>query len=66
MGEPRQTAVAQAAAAAEIVIVDGLLQARPRPLALSLLALDGAAPWARFDAPGWRPSGSSATRPGCV
>jgi tetraacyldisaccharide-1-P 4'-kinase len=45
LGEPRQSAIELAAAAASIVIVDGLLQARPRRLSLSLLALDGLAPW---------------------
>jgi tetraacyldisaccharide 4'-kinase len=45
VGAPRSEAVALAAAAAPIVIVDGLLQARPRRLAWSVLALDGAAPW---------------------
>ena len=44
-GKDRETALAMAAAAAPLVIVDGLLQARPRPLDLSLLVLDGAEPW---------------------
>ena len=45
LGEPRQSAIELAAKVGSIVIVDGLLQARPRRLSLSLLALDGAAPW---------------------
>jgi tetraacyldisaccharide 4'-kinase len=45
VGAPRQAAVALAAQTASVVIVDGLLQTRPRRLALSLLTLDGAAPW---------------------
>jgi tetraacyldisaccharide 4'-kinase len=51
MGDPRKDAVAQAAAAADIVIVDGLLQTRPRRLGFSLLALDGAAPWGSLRCP---------------
>jgi tetraacyldisaccharide 4'-kinase len=45
IGAPRSTTLALAAEAATLVIVDGLLQARPKRLAWSLLALDGTAPW---------------------
>jgi tetraacyldisaccharide 4'-kinase len=41
----RGAALSIAARAASVVVVDGLLQARPRPLALSLLALDALSPW---------------------
>jgi tetraacyldisaccharide 4'-kinase len=51
LGDPRQDAVALAAAAADIVIVDGLLQTRPLPLGFSLLALDGGAPWGSLRCP---------------
>jgi len=45
LGTPRSAALGLAARAAPLVIVDGLLQSRPRRLAWSLLALDAAAPW---------------------
>jgi tetraacyldisaccharide 4'-kinase len=45
LGAPRSATLALAAEAAPLVIVDGLLQARPRRLAWSLLALDGVLPW---------------------
>jgi tetraacyldisaccharide 4'-kinase len=45
IGAPRQHALTLASNAASLVIVDGLLQARPRRLALSVLALDGRAHW---------------------
>jgi tetraacyldisaccharide-1-P 4'-kinase len=41
----RSEALSVAARASSIVLVDGLLQARPRPLTLSLLAVDAASPW---------------------
>ena len=41
----RGAALALSARSASVVLVDGLLQTRPRPLALSLLAVDGASPW---------------------
>jgi len=41
----RRAALAEAARAANVVVVDGLLQAWPRPLALSLLVVDAARPW---------------------
>ena len=41
----RNRALALAAARASVVVVDGLLQAHPDRLALSLLAVDAAAPW---------------------
>jgi tetraacyldisaccharide 4'-kinase len=41
----RGAALAISARAASVVLVDGLLQAQPRPLDLSLLALDAASPW---------------------
>lgn len=44
-GPARQPAVDLAASLARCVIVDGLLQTRPERLALSVLALDAAAPW---------------------
>jgi len=44
VGTPRQAVIARAAEAASVVIVDGLLQTRPRRLALSLLALDAESP----------------------
>jgi tetraacyldisaccharide 4'-kinase len=45
VGPRRQPAVDVAAGLARCIIVDGLLQARPERLALSLLALDAARPW---------------------
>jgi tetraacyldisaccharide 4'-kinase len=46
----REEAVRFAAKHAAILVIDGLLQAEPRPLARSILALDAHAPWgnARF------------------
>jgi tetraacyldisaccharide 4'-kinase len=41
----RDRALALAAARAPVVVVDALLQAHPERLALSLLAIDAAAPW---------------------
>ena len=41
----RQRAIDRAAEIAEILIVDGLLQAAPSPVADAVLVLDGAAPW---------------------
>ena len=41
----RSRALALAALRAPVIVVDGLLQARPARLALSLLAIDAAAPW---------------------
>lgn len=45
VGQNRERALALAARGADFVIVDGLLQAAPERLALSILVLDGAAPW---------------------
>jgi tetraacyldisaccharide 4'-kinase len=45
VGGERGGALALAARAASVVLVDGLLQSRPRRLALSLLAVDAASPW---------------------
>ncbi len=45
LGTPRSAALGLAARAAPLIVVDGLLQSRPRRLAWSLLALDAAAPW---------------------
>jgi len=42
---PRARAVALAAFAGPVLVVDGLLQASPRRLGLALLAVDAAAPW---------------------
>jgi tetraacyldisaccharide 4'-kinase len=44
-GRERHAALAFAANIAPIVIADGLLQSRPRRLALSVLVLDASAPW---------------------
>jgi tetraacyldisaccharide 4'-kinase len=41
----RQAAVDHAAALADVVVLDGVLQTRPHPAALSLLALDAESPW---------------------
>ncbi|HVW26810.1 MAG TPA: tetraacyldisaccharide 4'-kinase [Polyangiaceae bacterium] len=41
----REAALAEASRAAAVVVVDGMLQALPRPLTLSLLAVDAARPW---------------------
>jgi tetraacyldisaccharide 4'-kinase len=41
----RAHAIARAAADAEVVVVDGLLQARPERLSHSVLVLDAARPW---------------------
>lgn len=41
----RARAIAEAARAADVVVVDALLQARPARLARSLLVVDGHAPW---------------------
>jgi tetraacyldisaccharide 4'-kinase len=41
----RQAALEHAAALADVVVLDGVLQTRPRCAALSLLALDGESPW---------------------
>jgi tetraacyldisaccharide 4'-kinase len=61
IGAPREIAIARAAQAASIVIVDGLLQTRPRRLSLSLLALDAAAPWGSLRCP---PAGDLRARRG--
>jgi tetraacyldisaccharide 4'-kinase len=63
IGVPRGIAVARAAQAASIVIVDGLLQTRPRRLSLSLLALDAAAPWGSLRCP---PAGDLRARRGRI
>jgi len=44
-GGDRSSVLALAASIAPLVIADGLLQARPHRLALSVLVLDGSAPW---------------------
>jgi tetraacyldisaccharide 4'-kinase len=41
----RQAALDRAAAVADVVVLDGPLQTKPRRAALSLLALDAASPW---------------------
>ncbi|HMR05350.1 MAG TPA: tetraacyldisaccharide 4'-kinase [Polyangiaceae bacterium] len=45
VGPSRSAALALAADVASVVVIDGLLQATPNPVTLSLLALDGARPW---------------------
>lgn len=44
-GSDRNEALSLAARLADVVLVDGLLQARPERLACSLCVLDGAEPW---------------------
>src|SRR5262245_58127925 len=44
-GPRRDAALELAAALAPLVLVDGLLQARPQRVALSMLVLDAARPW---------------------
>jgi tetraacyldisaccharide 4'-kinase len=45
VGPSRSAALATAAGVADVVVIDGLLQATPEPVSLSLLAVDGAEPW---------------------
>jgi len=45
VGSNRESTLARAAAGADVVIVDGLLQTRPRRLSLSILVVDAARPW---------------------
>ncbi len=45
VGPSRQAAVTYAAARADVLVLDGVLQTAPRKVALSLLALDAASPW---------------------
>jgi tetraacyldisaccharide-1-P 4'-kinase len=41
----RQAALDHATTLADVVVLDGVLQTRPRPASLALLALDGESPW---------------------
>jgi tetraacyldisaccharide 4'-kinase len=62
VGRHREQVLARAAAAgADIILVDGLLQSRPVRLGLSILVLDGAAPWGRGRCP---PAGDLRARRG--
>jgi tetraacyldisaccharide 4'-kinase len=45
VGPTRQAAVDHAAAVADVLVVDGLLQTRPHPLDVALLVGDARAPW---------------------
>jgi tetraacyldisaccharide 4'-kinase len=59
VGPSRQAAIDRAARDAPWLVVDGLLQARPEPLACSILALDSLRPWGRGRCP---PSGDLRAR----
>lgn len=54
VGRDRETALAEAARSADVIVVDALLQARPTRLARSLLVVDGHAPFGAARCP---PSG---------
>lgn len=47
----RGSAVSYAAGLADVLVLDGVLQTRPRPATLSLLAVDAEEPWGRAGAP---------------
>ncbi len=51
VGGNRSATIALAAKAAPLVLVDGLLQARPERLGLSILAMDAVAPWGAGNCP---------------